>query len=66
MENSKENNCEKEENHNATSSKHARHRKKQKYNLIRKQVEFYFGDSNLAKDRFLKQKIDEDPCKFID
>ena len=29
------------------------------------QVEFYFGDSNLFKDRFLKQKIAEHPdgCK---
>ena len=27
---------------------------------IRKQVEFYFGDSNLDKDRFLRQKIEED------
>jgi hypothetical protein len=33
---------------------------------IRKQVEFYFGDSNIQKDRFMKQKIQEDPegCKY--
>jgi lupus La protein len=29
--------------------------------VIRKQVEFYFGDSNIHKDRFMKQKIQEDP-----
>ena len=31
------------------------------------QIEFYFGDANLSKDRFLKQKIDEseDGCEFM-
>ncbi|XP_033220797.1 la-related protein 7-like [Belonocnema kinseyi] len=28
---------------------------------IRKQMEFYFGDENLNKDRYLKKLIDEDP-----
>ena len=31
----------------------------EKEESILKQIEFYFGDSNLSKDRFLKQKIDE-------
>ncbi len=28
---------------------------------IRNQIEFYLGDSNLAKDSFLKQKLEKDP-----
>ena len=37
----------------------------EKEETILKQIEFYFGDSNLSKDRFLKQKIDENEegCK---
>lgn len=45
--------------------KKGRHRKKQLYNSILHQMEFYFSDSNLTKDRFLSQLIQEDPCKFI-
>lgn len=44
--------------------KSIRHRKKQKFNIIRRQIEFYFGDSNLLKDRFLKKLIDSNPCKY--
>lgn len=40
-----------------------RKRKKHFYNAIRQQMEFYFGDANLSKDRFLKRLIDQDPCK---
>ena len=31
------------------------------------QIEFYFGDANLPKDKFLQQKISEHPdgCKFV-
>lgn len=43
--------------------KKGRHRKKGLYNAIRQQMEFYFSDSNLTKDRFLPQLISEDPCK---
>lgn len=50
------------ENENAIS-KHHRKRKKQYYNAIRNQMEFYFSDANLSKDRFLKRLIAEDPCK---
>lgn len=39
-----------------------RKRKKHYYNAIRNQMEFYFGDANLTKDRFLKQMIDKEPC----
>lgn len=47
-----------------TISKHHRKRKKQYYNAIRNQMEFYFGDANLSRDRFLKKLITEDPCKY--
>ncbi|XP_036344681.1 LOW QUALITY PROTEIN: la-related protein 7-like [Rhagoletis pomonella] len=42
-------------------SKNYRKRKRHHFNAIRKQMEFYFGDANLSKDRFLKQLIDKDP-----
>jgi La-related protein 7 len=45
------------------SLKKVRHRKKQLYKTLRKQMEFYFSDANLTKDRFLKNLIMEDPCK---
>ncbi|XP_023298021.2 la-related protein 7 [Lucilia cuprina] len=38
-----------------------RKRKRHYYNAIRAQMEFYFGDANLTKDRFLKQQLDKDP-----
>uniref|UniRef100_A0A1I8PJM9 Uncharacterized protein n=1 Tax=Stomoxys calcitrans TaxID=35570 RepID=A0A1I8PJM9_STOCA len=42
-------------------NKSYRKRKKHYYNGLRAQMEFYFGDANLSKDRFLKQLIDKDP-----
>ncbi|XP_004529624.1 la-related protein 7 [Ceratitis capitata] len=41
--------------------KNHRKRKRHHFNAIRAQMEFYFGDANLSKDRFLKQLIDKDP-----
>lgn len=41
---------------------HSRKRKKQYYNRIRQQMEFYFGDSNLSRDRFLGKLVAENPC----
>lgn len=41
----------------------ARHRKKKFYNEIRQQIEFYFGDANLSKDRFTRELIEKDPCE---
>ncbi|KAG4075124.1 hypothetical protein HA402_004163 [Bradysia odoriphaga] len=38
-----------------------RKRKKQRINDIRQQMEFYFSDANLTKDRFLNQLIANDP-----
>ncbi len=33
--------------------------------VVHLQVEFYFSDSNLPRDKFLREKIEEDPevCK---
>jgi La-related protein 7 len=44
--------------------KKIRRRKKQLYKAIRKQMEFYFSDANLTKDRFLGKLIAGDPCKY--
>lgn len=52
-----------EEHNDVQLQKKGRHRKKQLYNSILQQMEFYFSDSNLAKDRFLTQLISMDPCK---
>ncbi|XP_015116136.1 la-related protein 7 [Diachasma alloeum] len=38
-----------------------RHRKKALHSAILKQMEFYFGDANLSKDRFLSNLIQTDP-----
>lgn len=44
--------------------KKGRHRKKQLYSSIMHQMEFYFSDSNLSKDRFMSSLIETDPCKL--
>ncbi|CAG9854708.1 unnamed protein product [Phyllotreta striolata] len=46
---------------NVEIPKKRRHRKKHLYNSILKLMEFYFSDSNLSKDRFLIQQINESP-----
>lgn len=51
------------DNDMSNSKHHHRKRKKQFYNAIRNQMEFYFSDANLSKDRFLKKLIADDPCK---
>ncbi|KAH8274225.1 hypothetical protein KR018_009076, partial [Drosophila ironensis] len=38
-----------------------RKRKRHLYNSIRAQMEFYFGDANLSKDRFLSRYVNQDP-----
>lgn len=48
-----------------SNPKKGRHRKKQLYTSILQQMEFYFSDSNLSKDRFLGKLLKNDPCKFL-
>ena len=45
------------------SNKKVRRRKKTLYKNIRNQMEFYFSDANVTKDRFLGKLIQEDPSK---
>ncbi|XP_035915681.1 la-related protein 7 [Anopheles stephensi] len=42
-------------------AKKGRHRSKHKFNSIRSQMEFYFSDANLTKDRYMGQLIRDDP-----
>ncbi|KAM3964319.1 la-related protein 7-like [Aphomia sociella] len=46
--------------------KRVRHRKKQLYENILKQMEFYFSDANLTKDRFLGELVKTDAYVPID
>lgn len=48
-----------------TPKKKPRLRKKAMHAAIRKQMEFYFGDANLRKDRFLGNLIKLKPCKKL-
>ncbi|XP_050087933.1 la-related protein 7 [Anopheles aquasalis] len=41
--------------------KKGRHRKKHTFNAIRSQMEFYFSDANLSKDRYMSVLLREDP-----
>ncbi|XP_055841511.1 la-related protein 7 [Episyrphus balteatus] len=73
MESSKSDKTEKSKNDEDTTStapeskdkqnSHKGHRKRKRkfLNAIREQMEFYFGDANLSKDRFLMQLIAQDP-----
>lgn len=55
----------KDEGEKGAQSKKPRKRKKQIYNVIRQQMEFYFSNANLSKDRFLKKLIEDDTSKNI-
>jgi hypothetical protein len=46
------------------SPKKVSYRKRQLYKTIRKQMEFYFSDANLTKDRFLGNLVKEDPREY--
>ncbi|XP_061730063.1 la-related protein 7 isoform X2 [Cydia pomonella] len=47
--------------HESHGRKRMRHRKKLLYDKILKQMEFYFSDANLTKDRFLGELVKTDP-----
>ncbi|XP_024144107.1 la-related protein 7 [Oryzias melastigma] len=48
------------------TEKKKRYRVKQLLGDVKKQVEFWFGDANLHKDRFLKKIIDESDDGYVD
>jgi len=51
-----------EEKHDSSLKKKAhKKRKKLLYQTIRKQVEFYFSDANLSRDRLIGKLIQDDP-----
>ncbi|KAH8362080.1 hypothetical protein KR200_002173 [Drosophila serrata] len=50
-----------EETTTPTKRDGGRKRKRHLLNSIRSQMEFYFGDANLSKDRFLRRYVDQDP-----
>lgn len=45
------------------SKEHRRKRKKLLYKSLRDLIEFYMGDVNLSKDRFMSERIHSQPCK---
>uniref|UniRef100_A0A667ZK04 La-related protein 7 n=1 Tax=Myripristis murdjan TaxID=586833 RepID=A0A667ZK04_9TELE len=51
---------------NKENEKKKRSRVKQLLSDVKKQVEFWFGDVNLHKDRFLRQLIDESRDGYVD
>lgn len=53
-------------NKQSGKAQHVRKRKKQYYKRIRQQMEFYFGDSNLSKDRYLNKLIATNPCTYFE
>lgn len=40
------------------------HGKKRIYEKLTEQIEFYFSPSNLAKDRFMNQMLQQDACEL--
>lgn len=52
--------------HEHSPRKRIRHRKKQLYENILKQMEFYFSDANLTKDRFLADLVKSNPYVPLD
>lgn len=54
----------KRNNKSSVSSGKPRLRKKALHASILKQMEFYFSDANLNKDRFLSELLKENSCKY--
>ncbi|CAH2108064.1 unnamed protein product [Euphydryas editha] len=54
-------NVDQETKHENNPKKRIRHRKKHLYESIMKQMEFYFSDANLSKDRYLGDLVKNDP-----
>ncbi|XP_063700918.1 la-related protein 7 [Culicoides brevitarsis] len=48
------------------TEKKYRQRNKQRRNAIRQQLEFYFSDSNLTKDRYLNQLVKNSPDGYVE
>lgn len=48
------------------NEKHGRKRKRLFYGMIRRQMEFYLGDANLSKDRFINKLLATSECKYRD
>lgn len=47
------------------SKEHRRKRKKHLHKCLRELIEFYMGDVNLSKDRFMSQRLQGQPCTYI-
>jgi len=54
----------KRNNKSSVSHGKPRLRKKALHASILKQMEFYFSDANLSKDRFLSELLKENSCKY--
>ncbi|KAH8303970.1 hypothetical protein KR044_007741, partial [Drosophila immigrans] len=52
--------------HKSDAGSGGRKRKRHLFNSIRAQMEFYFGDANLSKDRFLRRYVEQDPYVPLD
>lgn len=54
----------KRNNRSGVSRGKPRLRKKALHAAILKQMEFYFSDANLSKDRYLSELLKNNPCKY--
>lgn len=57
--------CNDGDHSNKTKKKEYRKRMKGLLSNVRKQMEFYFGDANINKDRFMKQHVDSSPDGYL-